>query len=429
MQRSWLVPLSSAFCVVCWAILAGVVAGPGCQTRCFNTFDCGPGSFCAADGRCETECFTDLDCRAPIECGDNPTRCRPKGLSCNGQGKCTGQYEFATPSTDREIDLPERAPEVDGWEDPPGTGVAFIVDTLAVARPDQGFDLDGDCDDSGCIDNQLSGLAGLGNDSIYAGVRGGESLLLIEIMGLDENNIANDPSITVNIYSARDADDPFFPANNFRVPDGQSSCCEFTINPKSLVGGNPPTSRARAPATMSAGNIRSLVPVPIEFTVTVGAPPHQEVRLEQVKLSGRLASNLRKIDEGVLGGAVPLSTLAQIENPYCRTISPQCPVALGSSTLLDLVNSFGGPNPDIDLDDDGLECILDTNGDRVVDTCCDGSLTVASCPRNGDCAREVTPLGEGRPAWQCAQHPNMADGYSIAFTFTAVAARILGIGQ
>ena len=431
MRRAWLVPVSSAFCFLSLALLAGVIAGPGCQTRCFNAFDCGPGSFCGLDGRCETECFRDIDCREPIECADNPVGCRPKGLTCNAQGKCTGNYRFADEGPVRTVNIREVPDEIEGWDDPPGTGAAFIVDTIAIASDERGFNLDSNCDEDGCIDNYLWRLGDLGNDQIRQGLLGGESLLLIELAGLDQPFLGRDPSMTVKIYGARDADDPFFPANNFKVPDGRSSCCEFRINPKSLTG-FPRVARARAPAEIEGGRIRSLTPVNIEFIVTVGDPPHPEIRLEEVKVSGRVASNLSQLSDGLLGGAVPVDTLAQTENPYCSTVSPRCPISFDQgSTLIDLVSTLLGPIPDIDLDGDGLECIIDTDGDGSVDVCCDGdSAGGSACPINGRCPTEVVlPLAPGRPDWQCALNPRIADGYSVGFTFTAVAASIVGIGQ
>ena len=430
MRRGWALPLSSAFFFLSLAVLAGVVAGPGCQTRCFNAFDCGPGSFCAPDGRCETECFTDLDCREPIECADNLAGCRPKGLTCNGQGRCTGTYRFSGEIPKRDDGLDEVPAEIDGWEDPPGAGAAFIVDQIAIPNQDRGFDLDGNCGDEGCVDNFLWGLGDLGNDQIRQGLLGGESLLLIELAGLDQPFVGRDSSLTVKIYGARDADDPFFPANNFRVPDNRSTCCEFRINPKSLTG-FPRVARARAPAEVDRGRLRSLVPVPIEFTITVGQPPHPEIRLEQVKISGRVASDLRRLSDGLLGGAVPVNTLAQTENPYCKTVSARCPFEFTDTTLIDLVSTLLGPIPDIDLDGDGLECVIDTDGNGEVDRCCDGNPSgISSCPVGNRCPTErIEPLTEGRPDWQCALNPRIADGYSVSFTFTAVKATIVGIGQ
>jgi len=74
--------------------LISVALGPGCQTRCFNKFDCGDGSYCSPLGRCETECFTDLDCRQPPECAGTPTSCPPpRGFRCDPNGRCIGSYE------------------------------------------------------------------------------------------------------------------------------------------------------------------------------------------------------------------------------------------------------------------------------------------------------------------------------------------------
>ncbi len=430
MTRAWLPPLSTVFCLTSFAMLAGLTVGPGCQTRCFNAFDCGAGSFCSPEGRCEIECFTDIECREPLECRDNPAGCRPKGLTCNGQGRCTGSYLFVDTDPGTALDIQEVPDQIDGWDDPPGAGSAYIVDSIAIAQEDRGFDLDGICDDDGCVDNFLWRLGDLGNDQIRQGLLGGESLLLIELAGLDEPFVGRDPSLSVKIYGARDADDPFFPANNFRVPEGQNSCCEFQINPKSLTG-FPRVARARAPAEIDRGRIRSLLPVPIELTVTVGTPPHPEIRLEQVKIAGRLASDLRRLSDGLLGGAVPVNTLAQTENPYCKTVSPRCPVQFTDSTLIDLVSTLLGPRPDIDLDADGIECIIDTDGDGAIDVCCDGDPAGGnSCPNNGLCPTvEILPLAEGRAAYECALNPAIGDGYSVAFTFSAVEATVLGIGQ
>lgn len=64
-----------------------------------------------------------------------------------------------------------------------------------------------------------------------------------------------------------------------------------------------------------------------------------------------------------------------------RVESPRTP---GISFLDDLVGL--GAQPDLDLDRDGLETLLDTDGDGRVDRCVDGDGTVlegAECPRDG----------------------------------------------
>jgi hypothetical protein len=96
--------------------------------------------------------------------------------------------------------------------------------------------------------------------------------------------------------------------------------------------------------------------------------------------------------------------------------------------LLDLVATLLSPTPDIDLDipPNGLESVLDTDGDGRVDRCCieNGTSPAAT---GGTCNNgEVPPIDPTQP-WTCALSPRMDDGYSIAYTFTAVGATVVGI--
>lgn len=411
--------MTGAFAIACGLVLVAFGSQGGCQTRCFNAFDCGDGSFCKA-GRCETECFTDEDCTNPPECEGNPTACECKGLRCNPVGRCVGRCtnrparrRVAAPSND----LPS---EIEGWTRRPGDAQAFIVDSLAIADDGRGFDVDGQCRGTGdCVDNSLYQLGQLGNDQIRQGLRSGETLLLVELAGLDKEYRGNDASLTVKFYGARDADEPFFPANNFEVPRGSNSCCEFKINPQS-VAGIPPQARARSPAKIERGQLKSLAPVPIQFTLTVGVPPHPEIRIEKVLISARLAANLSKLSDGLIGGAVPINTLAQTDNPYCKTLNSLCPRALPDSTLIDLIASILQPDVDLDVPPDGLERLRGGDSGRIAQ-CFDGCMGGCEGPR-------VLPIDPSSPH-TCALRPEMSDGYSIGLTFSAVGAKVVGVGQ
>ncbi len=417
-----------------WPAFALVIAGwltavgSGCTGRCFKNVDCGQGSFCI-DGRCETECFDDRDCREPPECADNPTACTPKGLRCTSTGRCVGP--IVPPDT--ELASGQENPfdsVVDGFDDPPGTGAAFIVDRLVIADADQGFDVDGKCTDDGCIDNVLGELGSIANTQIQQGIRSGESLLLMELVGLESPYQGNETSATVKIYGARDADVPVFPADNFRVPEGAATCCNFNISPQSLIN-VPPQAGARSPVQIVKGRLESLAPVPIQFILTIGAPPHPEIRINRVRVRATVPGDLGGLADGVLGGSVPVNTLASIDNPYCRAgESSQCPREVPSgSTLIDLVAIFIGPRPDIDGDADGLECIRDDDGDGIVDGCCDAQQA-ERCPlRSSACVGGTIPPSERSRPNSCAKDPRMADGYSIALKFRAVAANIVGIAN
>ena len=74
-------------------------------------------------------------------------------------------------------------------------------------------------------------------------------------------------------------------------------------------------------------------------------------------------------------------------------------------------------DPALDVDQDGLECLLDTEGDGAVDFCC------AACT-DRECSGSAIPATGDQP-WTCAL--NVTDGYSAAFTFTGVDATIVGV--
>ena len=415
MLQRWLLPWAGTFVLSAAATLAITAGMPGCQTRCLSSFECGDFAYCN-DGRCETECYVDDDCVYPPDCRDNPLACAPKGVRCNSIGRCVRGNGNSRPQGPLRsgplVDIPT---VIDGWDSPPGTGDPFIISQLAIADQNRGFDIDGQCRGPGdCIDNSLFQLGQLGNDQIRQGLLGGETLLLIELAGIQQPFVGTDKSLTAKFYGARDADDPFFPANNFSIPAGDVKCCEFKINPQSIAG-TPPQARARAPSKLERGQLKSLAPVPIQFTLTVGVPPHPEIRVEKVLISARVPSDLSELSDGLLGGAVPVNTLAQTENPYCKTLNNLCQRQLPSSTLIDLIASILQPDIDLDVPADGLERLIGGPSGRI-EECIDGR------------GRAVPPA-DLTAQHTCALQPAMADGYSVGITFSGVSATVVGVGQ
>ena len=85
----------------------------------------------------------------------------------------------------------------------------------------------------------------------------------------------------------------------------------------------------------------------------------------------------------------------------------------------------------LEIPPDGLEAVLDTDGDGRIDLCCAGA-GLGMAASNGHCAKQppVMPLDPAPDKrWTCALNPQIADGYSVGITFTAVQARIVGTGQ
>ncbi|MBK8009881.1 MAG: hypothetical protein IPK13_00905 [Deltaproteobacteria bacterium] len=416
------------------SVSASAMLMSGCQTRCTKTTDCGSGSYCLA-GRCETQCFVDEDCRSPPECSSNPSACQPLGFRCNSIGLCVGQLDVDREGGTRDVPTSDLIGPVEGWDDPPGTGHAFIVNEIGIAGRNTGFNIDGLCQNDVCQDNMLWQLGEFGNEQIKQGILGGESLLLLEVAGLDEPYKGNDGRLTLKIYSARDADDPYYPSNNFSRPEGSDTCCEFKIVPLS-ISGPPPQARARAPARVTRAQLESLAPVPVTFTLTFGDPPYPEIRVERVFFRGRINPSLTEFTEGLLGGALPMTVLSHINNPYCRNNGPANALCkktfVDDSTLLDLVSTLLSDTPDVDLDGDGLECVLDTDGDSRIDTCCDGAGSGSRTCKNaeGTCNGPTIPPTDPSRPWTCAFNAaRLTDGYSVAISFSAVRASIVGVGQ
>jgi hypothetical protein len=394
------------------AIAAAAIA-PGCARTCARTLDCSDG-YCS-EGVCTTDCITHDDCRAA-----------GTGLWCNAFRRCSGDVATAP---EQHTAPPITRITSDGAELPPGAGITFVVDHLAIAGADDGLDINNSCAtraDEDCSDNALAPLGELGNDQIDAGLRQGVTLLIVEIAGIDEPYSGDDEDVTLKLYVGRDADN--LPSNNFREVQGSSRpCCEFEITRGSLINNRP---KSIAPAKIVRGRIYPLFPTQLEFPLQVGEPGSPDVRIERALIAGRLSPDLSAISEGLLGGAVPMQILAGSSNPYCGVVDPRCAVAFSNSTLLDLVTSLIAPMPDIDLDQpgDGIDCVVDRDQDGHVDRCCDGVLG-ASCVDGTKCnGREIAPLIPGDDQ-SCVMTPAMRDGYSVALGFTARRAVIRGITE
>lgn len=345
-------------------------------------------------------------------CGESCAVCDVSSPACVNVDNATCNSDGACVSEPVSCDTPS-AP--DGWEDAPGSGRVFIINQLAIAGADRGFDLDGHCRGPGdCADNQLWVFGAIGNDQLRQGILGGESLLLIEVAGLDEPYSGDDDSVTLKFYGALDADDPFYPANNFQIPEGQTVCCQFKLSSESVVGA-PLQARARMPAKIEHGFIRGLTQTTIDFVVTMGLPPYPELRLERARVSARLPLDLARIEDVLLGGAVPMHTLSQLENPYCKTLSPVCPRMLPQSSLLDFFSSLAQPDIDLDVPPDGLEVLVGGGNGRIAE-CRDGCSGCAPVP----------PLEFAAP-WTCADDARMQDGYSVALSLGGVSASVVGI--
>ncbi|MBI2373771.1 MAG: hypothetical protein HYV07_07220 [Deltaproteobacteria bacterium] len=337
---------------------------------------------CGGDS-CATRCETSDDCADAESCENGLCR----APTCQIDGDCPDTW-----SCESHVCMPPPGDPGDGVS--PGLGRAYVLDSLAI-------------DDT--RDNPMNALWVLGtafNDSIRQRLLGALGrVVLVELAGADEAFPQIDSAVSVRTYMAVDFDDPPFPANNFQVPMGQTECCQFTLDRRSL-GPN------GTPLWLTGGSIIGGLLTTIEgnFGISWTTSSSSSEPLETVE--GHLRARVRDngLTEGVIEGAIPAQTLGRIYDPLCKTPNTLCPRQLPDSTLLDIVANFN--NPDLDLDLDGLETI-ETSASGRVERCYDGDGTL------------LPPVARDK-AWTCALHPEMADGYSVVWRFSAVRATVVG---
>lgn len=342
-----------------------------------------------------------------VSCGTPCAGCDPRAPGCmpDPDGpRCGMDGTCAAPAT---------SCPAQGWLDQPTTGAAWVISSLAIADEARGFDLDGRCRSPGdCVDNALSRLGSLGNDHLRQRLLGGEVMVLMELSGVSDAAADSDGSLTVKWYRGQDADEPFFPANNFRIPAGETQCCAFVVSSGSMTG-DPPQAQVRLAGRLDRGQLTAAASegprFPIAFWAgTATASEDATVRLHDVRMSARLPATLEEVSDGLLGGVLVTHELARTPSPACEALTPLCPHLGG--TLLDALSLIA--DPDFDRDGDGFGT-LRVGADGRIAECVDGDGSVIPSP-------------DGREPWRCAEDPRMDDGYSVSYTFSGVRARLTG---
>jgi hypothetical protein len=320
-----------------------------------------------------------LSCNAPCKLCDvaQPDCGAAADGVCRADGVCVAP-------TGRECEL---APNGSG--DPPGTGRTFALNTFGAARPGIGFHLEGGCPaGNGCIQDELQVITSAFDIALAQGLISGQRNLVIELAGLTAPYEGAEDELTVKIYpAARDTAGAYrplaaglsgFPANaSFQLP--------ARIEGGHLASHGPYPLGLGAPAN---GAPADLVLVP--SGVTTGTTAYLAIDFAQVTLD--LPADLRGLTGGILGGVVRIHALATLE--------------VDGQPLLERA-AMAHLDPDIDLDGDGLERFVVDAGGRI-QGCLDGDGST------------VPPVDPAKPA-SCALRREMADGYSSAYEFSAVA--------
>ena len=329
--------------------------------------------------------------RSPLVAGDGGDR-RDAGPS--GDGGPAGECSASRPCPgDRVCDLArgvcvrpdeDAGPAGNDGGPPPAVWPAFVMDHVAIARDGTGVDTN----DDGFPDNSFAAFARFIGDGLDEAVRDGDYLVIVELRDVEDPAAQDDASMRVGLYDGVDSDRPPDPSDNF---DGDEAF--WGTGDSVLRSGNPATA---IPGALAGGHLDARGDFTARLFMGIPLP------LRRGRFIGDVAPDLGAIDEGYYGGVIPASLLSIAPAPF------------GGGTVLDLLATRIGLQPDIDMDGDNLELFrdyLDEEGrpgsDGRIDTCVDGDGAIL----------------EGG---ECIHDRRMADAYSVSFEYTAVRARFLG---
>lgn len=255
----------------------------------------------------------------------------------------------------------------------PGNGPAFRINSFQIAGSGVGFDLNGDSKP----DNSLSIIGTFVNSTLQSAISSGSVNMLIELANLTDPT-AQTGQGTTYLYMGRAGTGGYY-IERTSLDSNQKPLFRFasTIQAGLLKGGP-------GRAVLNLPLIGSALPI----------------TLEKAYIQFKIPTDLQTLTNGLLGGAIPARLLDTIP-------ADQIPIFGGPGmTALDVLVRLSS-QPDVDLDNDGLETF---QGSAT------GSITVCT---DGD---NVTKITSGT----CPQDQRIADGYSVTFSFTATRTKILG---
>lgn len=398
--------------------------GDGCDSSCLREAFCGDGNPDSGevcdDGNNRSGDGCRSDCQSDESCG-NGIRDIVTGELCDdgnmedGDG-CSSDCLLLEMCGNGAMDDGEECDDgnVDRWD---GCGPdcaterSQVINSLEFGGRGIGCDYSGDGVPDNALERALGPLRGLLNDMFLTGaIEDGDIIMLMSMLGLEDASGADDDSLTVAWMQGEDAD--MNPMNNF------SGSAEFLAAMGSFdVRGNPTASFASTIAS------RRLSGGPEDIEIPIALLP---LELRQSQLAGTTRASggeLAGIDEGLLCGAVPLTTFAFLPNlldMFTGMVTETCdgsdiPANLGDvlvgGTPRGFIFPLRGASPDVDVDGDGLESF------EVDETGTTGCQPVITACVDGDGTRV-----EGR---DCALDPRFEDGFSAGLPFTSVSATII----
>jgi cysteine-rich repeat protein len=401
--------------------------GDGCTPECLLEARCGDGMTMSGevcdDGNhldgdgCRGDCASDescgnsvIDIGAAEVCDDGNTMAGDGcAADCSmvegcGDGAIAGGEECDDGNTDRW----------DGCGPDCRNEQSLVLDTLAVADPEIGCDLNADGVPDNLFATALGRLMGINNAQFESSIDAGVLLLLLPFYGLDDP--ADDDFFVMSVAAAIDSDTDR--DNNF------TGMADLLANPDSLRPDGLP--RTPFPGVIN-GSMLDAGPFDASILLIINPVFPETMVMRNAFMRGRVSGSggtITALDEGQICGALPMNGLAAYGNPLrgvtgfeavdgCdgQELTSFADVAVAGASVLGL--STTPVQPDVDVDGDGLERF------EVLRDGPAGCQPVVSACIDGDGTRV-----EGA---DCDLDPRFADGVSATFIFTAVSANIIRV--
>lgn len=291
---------------------------------------------------------------------------------------------------------PDTTPELPPLPDGPLGKAVFKVNKLILSQnPAEGEDLTG----NGKPDNQLGRALSNSNIKVLLSLAG------VDVQKQIDDEVAKENIIVlielVNITDATGQGGSVSMNAYLGVKTGTTG--EYKIDPRSLdSNGNPLVTYGRTPIVNG-----KVVSPQGSFSLLLSLIPNQPplpAELKNARVRFTIQNQLAGLTQGSIGGALPAKTLDLI------------PTIGSFGSVLDLLVQSAGSDgqPDIDLDNDGIEKIARSAGTT---TCTDGDGSTA--------VTSPSPCPNGQSTCSCVQNAKMADGFSAYLKFEAVPAKIV----
>ncbi len=389
-----------------------------CDNTCRRTAFCGndmrEGTEICDDGNNFSSDGCSADCASNETCG-NGIRDIAVGELCDTTPGCASDCHSVTTCGNGTIDSGESCDDSNAtaWD---GCGAdclteqSLILNSLMIGGSSVGCDYSGDGVPDNRFADALNGAESLLNMQLSDQLDGGQFILLMSLMGLDDQTGSVDDSVRVAWFQGDDADTDA--SNNFSGSAdvfGQMSGFAEDGSPLTSFGG--------------AISVHHLAGGPEDISLPLGLPI--PIQLRQAHIAGTLGATGGHVDglsDGLLCGAVSVRSLALLPNflSMFGMMMPPCDATVSSSNMADVIIggarsliTIGPAQPDVDVDGDGLEYYETitsgvANCQPVVSACIDGD-------------------GTRIPGHDCSGDSRMVDGFSVGLPFTAVNVNVTGL--